>query len=99
MPDTPASKAGIKAGDVLIEIDGKVIRDLRGYSQTLGQYRPGDRIKLTVDRAGKRVELEAKRRSPLRVLILHFRIGLHQTAQLAPSSRPCCSPTWWGALV
>ncbi len=63
LPNTPASKAGIKAGDVLVEINGNAIKDLRGYSQELAKYAPGDRIRLTVERNGALVKLEATLRA------------------------------------
>ena len=59
MPGTPAAKAGFLEGDVILEIDGKAVKDLRGYAGVLRARKPGDRIRITVERAGKRHDLEA----------------------------------------
>jgi carboxyl-terminal processing protease len=49
--DTPAAKAGIKAGDVIIAIDGKPISSKDGMAPLRGE--PGSKIKLSILREGK----------------------------------------------
>jgi len=53
-----AETAGLKAGDILLSVDGKSLEeadDLRGY--ILGK-KPGDHIQLDVLRKGKRIRIE-----------------------------------------
>jgi len=51
--DTPASKAGLKVGDVIIELDGHKISDAGQLQVEVGQKRPGTEIKLGLMRDGK----------------------------------------------
>jgi serine protease Do len=52
-PDTPASKAGIKSGDVVLAVNGQRIRDARELSRRISLIPPGTVVKLTVQREGK----------------------------------------------
>lgn len=56
---SPAAKAGVQAGDMLVEIDGEELEDLRAFSEVLKRHKPGDVIRLVVERDGQDVELEA----------------------------------------
>jgi serine protease Do len=47
-PHSPAAEAGIKAGDVITEVDGQPLKDSRALVQKLTNDAPGTRIKLTV---------------------------------------------------
>ncbi len=49
----PAGKAGIKEGDVITKINGKVVGSEGSLSSILGEYRPGDKITITYLRDGK----------------------------------------------
>ncbi|HEV1999949.1 MAG TPA: Do family serine endopeptidase [Xanthobacteraceae bacterium] len=51
--DTPAAKAGIKAGDVVISVDGQAIKDARELSRRIAGFQPGATVKLNVLRDGK----------------------------------------------
>lgn len=55
-PDSPADKAGLKAGDVVVEFDGKPVTDLYTYTDALYARAPGDTVAVVVMRAGARVE-------------------------------------------
>ena len=57
--DSPAEKAGLKAGDVIVEFDGKTVKDLYEYTAALQARQPGDTVKIVVLREGARVELTA----------------------------------------
>jgi serine protease Do len=56
-PGSPAEKGGLKPGDILIEFDGKSIRNVQEYSAVLGTAQPNVAVKIVVLRGGKRVEL------------------------------------------
>ncbi|MFO0947245.1 MAG: M20/M25/M40 family metallo-hydrolase [Planctomycetota bacterium] len=57
--DSPADKAGLKAGDVIVEIDGAPIKNVQGFTVILYQHKPGDSIEITVLRNKERVPLKA----------------------------------------
>lgn len=57
-PGSPAAKAGIRAGDVLVEAGGKPVRMLAHLRHALGPTDAGQPLKLSVERDGKRLDLE-----------------------------------------
>jgi serine protease Do len=59
-PDSPAEEAGLKAGDVIIELDGKPVRDSRHLKLQVAQIAPGKEVPVKVSRDGKARELEVK---------------------------------------
>ncbi|MFZ3340538.1 MAG: trypsin-like peptidase domain-containing protein [Terriglobales bacterium] len=52
-PDSPGSKAGLKTGDVITELDGKPLTDAGELQMLVGQKRPGESIQLDVMREDK----------------------------------------------
>ena len=55
---SPAAKAGFKAGDILIDFDGKRIDNLYDFTYALRAHKPGDKIAVTVLRNGEKVTRE-----------------------------------------
>jgi Zn-dependent M28 family amino/carboxypeptidase len=53
---SPAAKAGFKAGDVMIEFDGKKIENLYDFTYALQAKKPGDEVAVKVLRGGAPVE-------------------------------------------
>jgi serine protease Do len=49
---SPAEKAGIKAGDVIVSIDGQSAKDSREVAQKIGAMSPGSSVKLGIIRGG-----------------------------------------------
>ena len=49
----PGAKAGLEAGDVVVEIDGKEVDNHRELRTTVAQTRPGTTVRLKVIREGK----------------------------------------------
>ncbi|GAA2529849.1 hypothetical protein GCM10010423_26160 [Streptomyces levis] len=49
----PGARAGIKAGDVITEVDGRRIHSGEELIVKTRAHRPGDRLELTVERGGK----------------------------------------------
>jgi hypothetical protein len=56
---SPAAKAGMKGGDIIVECAGKQIKNVYDYTYVLGERRPGDVVEITVLRSGERVKLQA----------------------------------------
>jgi serine protease Do len=52
-PDTPAQKAGLKAGDVITQLNGKSVEDPRDLSRRVAALQPGEQAHFTVWRNGK----------------------------------------------
>ncbi len=46
--DSPAAKAGIQAGDVIVEVDGKAVKEVNTLQRTIGSYKPGQTVKIKV---------------------------------------------------
>jgi serine protease Do len=57
-PGSPADKAGIKAGDVITELNGEPIKDARALAQKIAGDKPGGSVQLTIVREGKSKKLE-----------------------------------------
>ena len=57
MEDSPAEKAGVKSGDVIVEFEGAEIDTSAELPHLVGQVKPGTKSKLGVVRAGKEIEL------------------------------------------
>jgi aminopeptidase YwaD len=53
---SPASKAGFKAGDIMVEFDGKAIQNLYDFTYALQTKKPGDEVRVKVMRDGKPLE-------------------------------------------
>ena len=51
--DSPAAKAGVEAGDVILKIDGRTIESSADLSRTIRAVRPGQKITLGIWRSGK----------------------------------------------
>lgn len=57
MPNSAASKAGLKAGDVLVSVDGKPISSFAELRAKVGTTGPGKTVKIGLLREGKPLEV------------------------------------------
>jgi serine protease Do len=59
MPEAPAAKAGLKNGDVVLEYNGKKVRDSRHLKLAVGETKPGTKapVKILRDGAVKTLEV------------------------------------------
>ena len=56
-PSSPAEKAGLKGGDVIVEFGAQKIANIYDYTYALDAVKIGQPVKMIVEREGKRVEL------------------------------------------
>jgi putative serine protease PepD len=52
-PGTPGDKAGLTEGDVITKVDGKAVNGADDVSRALTGKKPGDKIKVEVQRSGR----------------------------------------------
>ncbi|WP_415020893.1 Do family serine endopeptidase [Aestuariivirga sp.] len=55
---SPGKAAGVEAGDVIVEFDGKPIREMKELTRTVAETEIGKKVKVKVIRKGKDVELQ-----------------------------------------
>jgi S1-C subfamily serine protease len=58
--DSPAELAGLKEEDILLKIDGRQITSASMFASEIRASKPGQQIKLEVERAGKTSEVKVK---------------------------------------
>ena len=58
VPGSPADKAGIKSGDVIVKFNGKDITSSSELKNVVGQTQPGTRAKVTLHRNKKTVDVD-----------------------------------------
>jgi Do/DeqQ family serine protease len=58
-PDSPAEKAGIEVGDIIVAVDGQKISGAGDLRTTIGLKRSGDKVRITVNRDAKSLRFTA----------------------------------------
>jgi serine protease Do len=58
VPDSPADKAGLKQGDVIVKVNDTEITERTSLVSALGQHSVGDKVWLTIVRDGKEQTVE-----------------------------------------
>ena len=59
-PGSPAAGVGLREGDVILELAGRPVADLRGYAEILRSLEPGARVRIRYLRAGESREVTAR---------------------------------------
>ncbi|OSM02077.1 putative PDZ/DHR/GLGF domain-containing protein [Magnetofaba australis IT-1] len=57
--ESPADRAGLQRGDVILTVDGHQVQNAGHFAHLINSGRPGDAAKLEVQRDGKKLTLEA----------------------------------------
>jgi serine protease Do len=87
-PDSAAAAAGIRAGDVILEFNGKPIVDAGQLSARVGMLKPGDTVTLQVWRDGKSMSVDARIGSATTLASNGSPAAAGQHARLGLSVRP-----------
>ncbi len=58
--NSPAEDAGIKVGDVILELDGEKIEAKEAFSAAIRECKPGDKVKLKILRDDEEIEVEVE---------------------------------------
>lgn len=68
VPGSPAERAGLREGDVVQSVDGRVVRGPQGLRERLEEFAPGDRVDLGVlrDDRVERLDVELADRGEMR---------------------------------
>jgi hypothetical protein len=56
--DGPAAKGGLKAGDVIVELGGKAVKNINTYMVIMAQQQSGQTLEVSVLRDGKKLTLK-----------------------------------------
>lgn len=57
MPNSAAEKGGITKGDVILSINAKKVKSSSELQEEVGRYRPGDKIKIGIERNKKNLDI------------------------------------------
>lgn len=55
---SPAAKAGLKAGDIIVQFGDKKISNIYDFTYALGDYVPGDKVNVVVKRGDEELKFE-----------------------------------------
>ena len=56
---SPAAKAGLKAGDIIIKFGDRVVKNVQDYTFALQDHKPGDKVEIVVKRGDQTLTLTA----------------------------------------
>jgi S1-C subfamily serine protease len=59
-PNSPAARAGLQQGDVIVAADGKPVADESALRQAIASHRIGDTMRLTVLRNGRQMDVQVQ---------------------------------------
>jgi serine protease Do len=60
IPDTPAQKAGLRSGDVILIFDGHKVKNVEEFRERVAATPPGKTVAMKIWRGGKETSLRAK---------------------------------------
>ena len=64
--NSPASKAGLKVGDLVLKVDGREVKVYASFLRWVAEAEPGETLNLEVKRGDQVLSLEVKLEAPRR---------------------------------
>lgn len=83
--NTPAEKAGLQPGDVIVEVNGEGVRGVESFRKRIAEIKPGNEVSLTIVRNGNRIILK--------VALAEFP---EETTENVPTIKEKREKTWLG---
>jgi serine protease Do len=59
-PGSPAERVGLKAGDLILSVNGEQISDFEAFKNAISERQPGDKVKLQVRRGDETMDFNVK---------------------------------------
>jgi S1-C subfamily serine protease len=59
-PDSPAAKAGLQVGDIIVRFGATSITDMRAFANALKTLQPGEQVAITFRRGGAEHTVQAQ---------------------------------------
>jgi S1-C subfamily serine protease len=59
-PESPAARAGIRAGDILLQVGDRPLADSGDLLASLRERQVGDEVEIALDRSGQKMRIKAK---------------------------------------
>jgi uncharacterized protein (TIGR03067 family) len=60
LENTPAQKAGLKKDDIILQVGGQDVTDLRTTVRMIGEFQPGSEVAFRIKRGGKEQDIKVK---------------------------------------
>jgi serine protease Do len=87
--NSPAERAGMRQGDVIVAVDGKPIQRVGQFQRVIAGYHPGDQVTLDLIRYGQRRQV--------RVTLIQAQTD--STTRVAANDRPAAAPDTEGGRL
>ena len=77
IPDSSAAQAGLRAGDVVVEVNGRAIKNSMDMRNAVGLIRIGQTLDITLLRDGRKIRLKANIKEPEQSAIAGEKLSRH----------------------
>jgi serine protease Do len=85
--DGPADKAGLKAGDIVLKLNGRDVRDANDLTRQVGGAKPGDQLRLDILRDGRAQTVNVRSGTRPPTAVLYGQQNGEEGAEATPPAR------------